>query len=69
LKRRPFYTEHVRRYVEQKYGEEALYREGLNIYTAVNVAMQTAAREEIEKGLRELDKRQGYRGPREHLAP
>ena len=65
----PFYTEHVRRYVEQKYGEEALYQEGLNIYTAVNVAMQTAAREEIQKGLRELDKRQGYRGPSDNIAP
>jgi penicillin-binding protein 1A len=64
----PFYTEHVRRYVEQKYGEEALYQEGLNIYTAVNVAMQTAAREEIQKGLRELDKRQGYRGPLDNIA-
>ena len=65
----PFYTEHVRRYVEQKYGAEALYQEGLNIYTAVNVGMQTAAREEIQKGLRELDKRQGYRGPRDNIAP
>jgi len=65
----PFYTEHVRRYVAQKYGEEVLYREGLNIYTAVDIAMQTAAREEIQKGLRDLDKRQGYRGPRQHLVP
>jgi penicillin-binding protein 1A len=65
----PFYTEHVRRYVAQKYGEEALYQEGLNIYTAVNVAMQTAAREEIQKGLRALDKRQGYRGPRDNIVP
>jgi penicillin-binding protein 1A len=65
----PFYTEHVRRYVAEKYGEEALNQEGLNIYTAVDVSMQAAAREEIQKGLRDLDKRQGYRGPREHLGP
>lgn len=69
VEKAPFYTEHVRRYVAQKYGEEALYQEGLNIFTAVNLAMQTAAREEIEKGLRELDKRQGYRGPRNTIAP
>ncbi|MDJ0720081.1 MAG: penicillin-binding protein 1A [Desulfobacterales bacterium] len=59
----PFYTEHVRRYIEQKYGADAINREGLKIFTAVNLAMQHAAREEIVKGLHELDKRQGYRGP------
>ena len=59
----PFYTEHVRRYVEKKYGPDALYNDGLKIYTAVNIEMQKAARKEIEKGLKALDKRQGYRGP------
>jgi penicillin-binding protein 1A len=65
----PIYTEHVRRYVEQKYGADALYTGGLRIYTAVNVEMQKAARRQITKGLRELDQRQGYRGPLKKLAP
>jgi penicillin-binding protein 1A len=65
----PFYAEHVRQYVEKKYGVEALYREGLQIYTAVNVAMQQAGSRAIEQGLRELDKRQGYRGPQGNLPP
>ena len=65
----PFYTEYIRRYIEKKYGEEALYAEGLNIYAAVNVKMQKLARAEIEKGLTELDKRQGYRGAIDHIAP
>jgi penicillin-binding protein 1A len=65
----PFYTEHIRRYIEKTYGPETLYRDGLKIYTAVNIEMQKAAREEIEKGLRDLDKRQGYRGPEAHLQP
>ncbi|MCK5509297.1 MAG: PBP1A family penicillin-binding protein [Desulfobacterales bacterium] len=63
----PFYTEHVRRYVEKKYGPDALYNDGLKIYTAVNIEMQKAARREIEKGLKALDKRQGYRGPVQFL--
>ena len=63
----PFYTEHVRRYIEKKYGPEILYREGLKIYTCVNIEMQKYAREEIEKGLKALDKRQGYRGPVKRL--
>jgi len=65
----PIYTEHIRRYVEEKYGREALYTQGLKIYAAVNIEMQKAARKQIEKGLRELDRRLGYRGPETHLAP
>jgi len=65
----PFYTEHIRRYVEEKYGTDTLYREGLKIYTAVDVDMQKAARQEIQRGLFDLDKRQGYRGPIKKLAP
>ncbi len=65
----PYYTEHVRRYLEKKYGKEALYTQGLQVYTAVNVEMQKAARREIQKGLYDLDKRQGYRGPLKHLEP
>lgn len=64
----PFYTEHIRRYIEKKYGPDTLYREGLKIYTAVNIDMQKTARAEIEKGLKSLDKRQGYRGPLNHIA-
>ncbi len=65
----PFFTEHVRRYLEQTYGAEALYTGGLKVYTTVNIDMQKAAREEVLKGLAELDKRQGYRGPERRLAP
>jgi penicillin-binding protein 1A len=59
----PYYTEHVRRYVEAKYGADALYTQGLQIYTAVNIDFQKMAEQEVNKGLQELDKRQGYRGP------
>jgi len=65
----PYYTEQVRRYVEQKYGRDTLYTQGLQIYTAASIEMQKIAREELEKGLYDLDKRQGYRGPEKNLAP
>ncbi|MDO9566849.1 MAG: PBP1A family penicillin-binding protein [Candidatus Desulfaltia sp.] len=68
IQKAPFYTEHIRRYIEKKYGPDTLYREGLKIYTAVNIEMQETARAEIEKGLIALDKRQGYRGPLKHIA-
>ncbi|MCP4692367.1 MAG: S1 RNA-binding domain-containing protein, partial [Desulfobacterales bacterium] len=65
----PFYTEYIRQYVEKKYGSETLYREGLKVYTAVNIEMQKIARAEVKKGLRDMDKRQGYRGVLKHLPP
>jgi penicillin-binding protein 1A len=65
----PFYTEHVRRYLEDKYGKDVLYTQGLQVYTAVNIDMQKIARDEIQKGLFDLDKREGYRGPLEHIKP
>jgi penicillin-binding protein 1A len=65
----PYYTEHVRRIVKNKYGDDLLYKGGLKVYTSVNIEMQQAARKAVEKGLRDLDKRQGYRGPVDHIAP
>lgn len=65
----PVYTEHIRRYILKKYGNDVLYNEGLKIYSAVNIEMQKMAREEIKKGLYALDKREGYRGPIKNLKP
>ena len=64
----PYYTEHVRRYLEAKYGTEALYTQGLQIHTAVNIDFQKMAEQEVNRGLRELDKRQGYHGPLKTIA-
>lgn len=64
----PYYTEHVRRYVEAKYGVDALYQQGLQIQTAVSIDFQKMAEQEVNRGLQELDKRQGFRGPLRSLA-
>lgn len=69
LEKAPFYAEHIRRYVKNKYGKRILYEDGLSVYTVVDMAMQKTAHAQIEKGLRELDKRQGYRGAIKNLAP
>ena len=63
IERVPCYTEHVRRYVEKKYGKQMLYTQGLSIHTAVNIELQKIARAAVNKGLADLDKRCGYRGP------
>jgi len=59
----PSFVEHVRRYIKETYGYEALYRGGLQVYTTLNPALQAAAEEAVRQGLHELDKRRGYRGP------
>lgn len=56
----PYFVENVRRYVLDKYGSDVLYKEGLEIYTTLNIKMQKAARYAVEKGLSELEQRQGY---------
>lgn len=57
------FTEEVRRLVEQKYGAQMLYREGLAIHTTLDIYAQRLAEKAITEGLRALDKRHGYRGP------
>jgi len=64
----PYFTEHVRRYLEEKYGEDLLYKGGLKIYTTLNVEMQKAANIAVRFGLKAHDKRRGYRGPLRRLA-
>jgi len=64
----PYFSEHIRRYLEEKYGDEVLYREGLQVYTTVDADFQQTAQQAVKKGLYALDKRQGYRGPLDHLA-
>jgi penicillin-binding protein 1A len=64
----PYYAEHVRRYVEGRYGTDALYNQGLQIHTAVSIDSQKKAEKELYRGLQEIDKRQGYRGPLKSLA-
>ena len=56
----PYFIENVRRYIQEKYGSDVLYKEGLEVYTTLNIPMQKAAREALEQGLRELEEREGY---------
>lgn len=67
FERAPYFTEHIRQYVLEKYGKELLYRGGLRVYTTLEVKTQTEAKKALTKGLFELDKREGYRGPLRHL--
>jgi len=57
----PYFIENVRRYVQGKYGSDVLYKEGLEIYTTLNISMQKSANEALERGLQELEARGNYK--------
>ena len=59
----PYFIENVRQHLVAKYGETMVYKGGLEVFTTLNVEMQKAAERAILNGLRQLDKRQGWRGP------
>jgi penicillin-binding protein 1A len=61
-----YFIEYVRKYLEDKYGEESLYHGGLRVYTTLDRNAQASAAKALQQGLRELDKRKGWRGPLEH---
>ncbi len=63
----PYFVEHVRRALTEKYGTEALYKGGWKIYTTTNLDMQRAAQNAVDKGIREVDHRTGFRGASQHL--
>jgi penicillin-binding protein 1A len=59
----PYFVEYIRQMLVAKYGEETVYKGGLKVFTTLNMEMQRAAEAAFAAGLRELDKRQGWRGP------
>jgi penicillin-binding protein 1A len=59
----PYFVEYVRQQLIAKYGEAMVYKGGLKVMTTLNLEMQRAAEAAFAAGLRELDKRQGWRGP------
>ncbi len=67
LNKAPYFVEHIRQFIQEKYGATKLYRHGLNVYTTLNLDMQNSARAAVQDNLKTLDKRYGYRGPLEHV--
>jgi len=65
----PYFLEYLRQYLNAGYGEDAVYKGGLTVNTTLNLTLQKEARQALKDGLREVDKRQGYRGPIAHKNP
>ena len=64
----PYFLETVRQILVAQLGEEMVLDKGLRIYTSLDLKKQQEAQESVLTGLKELDKRQGYRGAIKNLA-
>jgi len=58
----PYFAEYIRQYLEKKYGSNLLYLAGLKVYTTLNLKLHDYAEKSLKNGVREIDKRRGFRG-------
>lgn len=63
----PSYLETVRQLLVSEIGEGLVLDKGIKVYTGLDLKRQLAAQEQVQAGLRKLDKRQGYRGPAKNI--
>src|SRR5437899_7451243 len=64
----PYVTEHIRRDIVARYGNDRLLDEGLKVYATVDLEREHEAIAATTRGVIDYDKRQGYRGALMHLA-
>ena len=58
-----FFVEEVRRYLMDHFGGDEVLTGGLTVHTTVDLEDQIEAWHAVRKGLRDHDRRMGYRGP------
>jgi len=62
-----YFTEYVRQKVVDAVGEKSFLIDGYKIRTTLDWELQKVAEEQIKRGIKEVDKRQGYKGPFAHI--
>jgi len=63
----PEFVDEVKKVLVEKYGAKKLATLGITVWTTCDARIQKLARDAVEKGLVDLDARQGYRKPLAHL--
>jgi penicillin-binding protein 1A len=58
----PYFFEEIRKYLEEKYGTEAVHERGLRVYTTLNINMQRVANQALRDGLHSYERRHGWKG-------
>ncbi|OIP41612.1 hypothetical protein AUJ95_03025 [Candidatus Desantisbacteria bacterium CG2_30_40_21] len=53
----PYFTEYIRQNISKEYGDNAVYKGGLKIYTTMDTGMQKAAEDVLARALNELNKK------------
>ena len=61
--RADYFAEEVRRQLDNRYGEEKLYKGGLSVRTTLDSRLQAIADTVLREGLETYDRRHGWRGP------
>ncbi|MGO9378548.1 MAG: penicillin-binding protein 1A [Dissulfurispiraceae bacterium] len=61
-----YFIDFVKQYLVTKYGEDKIYKGNLKVYTTLNKNTQVQAQKALQDGLRDVDKRRGWRGPVSH---
>lgn len=63
-----YFTEWVRQKVVEAVGEKPFLVDGFKIRTTLDWELQKVAEEQVKRGIKEIDKRQGYKGPFAHIS-
>ncbi len=62
-----YFMEEIRREVDTRHGADTLYRSGLTIETGLDMRLQNAAEEALQRGVREIAKRRGFVKPAHNI--
>ncbi|MBY0415147.1 MAG: transglycosylase domain-containing protein, partial [Bdellovibrionales bacterium] len=62
-----YFTEWIRQKVVDTVGEKSFLIDGYKIKTTLDWELQKVAEDQILRGIKEIDKRQGYKGPFAHI--
>ena len=62
-----YFTEWVRQKVVDEVGEKQFLVDGFKIRTSLDWGLQKIAEDQVKRGIKEIDKRQGYKGPFAHV--
>ncbi len=62
-----YFTDWIRQRLIAKFGKEEFLTNGYEVVTTLDWSLQEKAEAEIKRGVRAIDKRQGYKGPLGHL--
>ncbi len=67
VKNADYFSEEVRREIQRKFGEDALYEGGLIVRTTLDPRLQEIATRVFRNELKNYDVKHGYRGPLAHV--